>query len=83
MYKEALKTVVYLQQIIEDNYGDKLGKNGKYQKVEMKDIYGTLYPYENLNKIMKPSLQAEVRMYRDREEEFRMGLRKGIKELEE
>lgn len=37
MYKEALKTVSHLQQIIEDNYANNLkAKNVKYNKYEMK-----------------------------------------------
>lgn len=59
MYKEALKTVSHLQLIIEDNYANNLkAKNAKYNKYEMKEIYSFLYPYENFNKIIKPSLQA-------------------------
>lgn len=84
MYKQALKTVSYLQQIIEDNYANSLKiKNVKYNKVEMKEVYSNLYPHENLNKIIKPSLQAQIKLYREREEEYRGSLRKNIRELED
>lgn len=83
MYREALKSVANLQQIIEDNYGKSADSKVAFRRLDEKELYSNIYPYDHINKVIKPSLQAELKLYREKEEKFREDIKKTTRTLEE